>query len=427
MGDNFITNSMPTKFTLYQSVLIILLSTLLVVGITYAWTEPSLAPPQGNVSMPLNVSSVGQSKAGGLILNTGGAATGLIVDKGNVGIGTASPGSKLHIEGTHARLQVKDPEGEIAYIEALSANDNVRIGSASNHPVAFSVNNTEYMYLTTGGNVGIKIANPSAPLHVAGVSSVWGNWSILVDPDSTGGTAPGLALGKYNGMAAIQSFSNTNFAINPVGGNVGIGMTNPSQKLDVSGVIKTQKLQLGDKWLLSGVGDVAGNDGWLRLLDKNGSDYYGGLAMGNLWVRDNSYLNGNTYTNNLFSNKIYDQNDTNYYVDPSSKSRVHQVQANFLCFGNDCKDKWSGFIPPIGALNAIAQGGISNKQCSPSAKNVFGNSYGWLSKYWLFLTALHTEGGANQCEVENQGTPDARACATVSDSRAECYYRVFVE
>lgn len=43
-----------------------------------AWTEPTVAPPSGNVATPLNVGATGQTKIGGLILNTGGAATGLI-------------------------------------------------------------------------------------------------------------------------------------------------------------------------------------------------------------------------------------------------------------------------------------------------------------------------------------------------------------
>lgn len=61
----------------------------------YAWTEPSQAPPGGNVSAPLNAGPTGQSKEGGLILNTGGAANGLIVQQGtstfngNVCIGVA--------------------------------------------------------------------------------------------------------------------------------------------------------------------------------------------------------------------------------------------------------------------------------------------------------------------------------------------------
>lgn len=52
-----------------------------------AWQEPTQAPPEGNMAAPLNASNVGQAKAGGLILNTGGAATGLIVDKGETQLG----------------------------------------------------------------------------------------------------------------------------------------------------------------------------------------------------------------------------------------------------------------------------------------------------------------------------------------------------
>ncbi len=64
-----------------------------------AFSEPTQTPPAGNVSAPLNVSNLGQSKAGGLILNTGGAVYGLIVENGFVGIGTLSPEKKLHVVG----------------------------------------------------------------------------------------------------------------------------------------------------------------------------------------------------------------------------------------------------------------------------------------------------------------------------------------
>ena len=53
-----------------------------------AWQEPTSAPPSGNVSAPLNTGPTGQSKEGGLILNTGGAVTGLIIEQGEVCIGT---------------------------------------------------------------------------------------------------------------------------------------------------------------------------------------------------------------------------------------------------------------------------------------------------------------------------------------------------
>lgn len=64
-----------------------------------AWTAPSVAPTGGNVDAPINVGSAGQFKAGGLVLNTSGAANGLIVQSGNVGIGTVSPTQKLDVNG----------------------------------------------------------------------------------------------------------------------------------------------------------------------------------------------------------------------------------------------------------------------------------------------------------------------------------------
>lgn len=57
---------------------------------------------------------------------------------------------------------------------------------------------------------------------------------------------------------------------------------------------KTDKLQVGEKWLLSGVGDAHGNDGWLRLFDKSGKDYYGGIAAARLAARDGASLGGST-------------------------------------------------------------------------------------------------------------------------------------
>jgi hypothetical protein len=64
-----------------------------------SWAEPEYSPPEGNISAPLNVGNIGQSKIGGLILNTGNATTGLIIAYGDVGIGTYAPSAKLDITG----------------------------------------------------------------------------------------------------------------------------------------------------------------------------------------------------------------------------------------------------------------------------------------------------------------------------------------
>jgi len=65
-----------------------------------AWTEPTVPPPGGNVPAPLNVGLTAQLKEGALIIGANsGVTTGLIVQHGNVGIGTTIPGERLEVAG----------------------------------------------------------------------------------------------------------------------------------------------------------------------------------------------------------------------------------------------------------------------------------------------------------------------------------------
>ena len=63
------------------------------------YTPPTAPPPQADAYAPLNTGPTAQIKAGGLLLNTGGALNGLIVREGNVGIGMVSPQVKLDVAG----------------------------------------------------------------------------------------------------------------------------------------------------------------------------------------------------------------------------------------------------------------------------------------------------------------------------------------
>lgn len=85
--------------------------------LAFAWTEPTQAPPEGNVPTPINVGSVAQTKQGALQINADFTANRLLdssdnsyyVDPantsysalfaGSIGIGTTNPQGKLDISG----------------------------------------------------------------------------------------------------------------------------------------------------------------------------------------------------------------------------------------------------------------------------------------------------------------------------------------
>jgi hypothetical protein len=66
---------------------LVLLGGYLVLAQTGTWSEPTATPPGNNALAPLNAGPAGQSKSGGLILNTGGAPNGLIVNSGATSLG----------------------------------------------------------------------------------------------------------------------------------------------------------------------------------------------------------------------------------------------------------------------------------------------------------------------------------------------------
>lgn len=66
---------------------------------TLAFTEPTTSPPNADAHAPITTGPSVQTKSGGLFLNSGNAVNGLIVQFGNVGIGTINPTTKLHVAG----------------------------------------------------------------------------------------------------------------------------------------------------------------------------------------------------------------------------------------------------------------------------------------------------------------------------------------
>jgi hypothetical protein len=91
--------NIKTKRIIYIFGIVIFMGIIASLQLAKAWTEPSGTPPGANVGAPITAGAAGQTKIGGLILNTGGATNGLIVQSGNMGIGTTTPAQKLDVNG----------------------------------------------------------------------------------------------------------------------------------------------------------------------------------------------------------------------------------------------------------------------------------------------------------------------------------------
>ena len=222
--------------------------------IVLAWTEPTQSPPGGNVPAPINVGPVGQAKEGGLILNTGGAEYGLIVDKGKVGIGTAAPGQKLDVAGNInytgqlTKLDVADRFTATVRAADFLLGYSGRRGSpgralvdlggslALNYAGDWGKTEIHGGITYIAGNVGIGTTNPSQKLDVVG-GYVRSDTGFCIGSDcitswpSGGGVGGGGTknyLAKWTGATTLG-----NSIIYETGGKVGIGTTNPKAKFHV--------------------------------------------------------------------------------------------------------------------------------------------------------------------------------------------------
>jgi Chaperone of endosialidase len=162
-------------------------------------------------------------------------------------------------------------------------NANSADGSISGYATNGSTVNTYISAMGNSyfnvGNFGIGTTNPGAKLDVNGNARFYRDTTLT---DEIGNIR--LAAASDPSKALILGYSYTsdiayiqpihsgstwvkNLAISPNGGNVGIGTTNPSQKLDVYSIIALQ-------------GKIAfdGSDVWLRL--NNNNAFSGGIYAG---------------------------------------------------------------------------------------------------------------------------------------------------
>jgi len=161
-----------------------------------------------------------------------------LTSSGRVGIGTSSPNHNLSVNSSSTGIiSVGDFTGDNVktYIEADQTNNVAKINSRNNHPLAFSVNNTERMRIDSSGNVGI-----GDDTFAAGKLRVYdtaGNHIWLKGRVSDGNASVSFrnnADNAYNGRIATDDTS-MNFQVNG----------SERMRIDASGNLLVGKTALG--------------------------------------------------------------------------------------------------------------------------------------------------------------------------------------
>ncbi|MFZ5366523.1 MAG: phage integrase SAM-like domain-containing protein [Patescibacteria group bacterium] len=188
--------------------------------------------------------------SGSLAFGTGGTRGKVVIDTtGNVGIGDASPAYLLTVGsgdlfGVNSSGYALLPAGAAATPSLTFTGDtNTGLYSTAADKLGLVAGGTETMTITNG-NVGIGTTGPSAKLSVYGTTSYGQIQAIASTANaeaSIGFFATGDAdstkwiIGKNIDTGGKLSFYQGGTRMVIDSGNVGIGTTSPSQKLDIAG------------------------------------------------------------------------------------------------------------------------------------------------------------------------------------------------
>lgn len=188
-----------------------------------------------------NLEIYNSTATGGLTFWTNSVERMRLNSSGNLGIGTSTPSKKLSVQGGNDFIIASyNSSGQLTagfYNNFSGAGEIYMYNGSGSNTVYLSANASSF--INNGANFGIGTSSPSARLHLAGTYSSAADSTIQrLDYGATVNRTMrfGVSTGATTYIQSSQSLDETSYrdiAINPFGGNVGIGTTSPSTILAI--------------------------------------------------------------------------------------------------------------------------------------------------------------------------------------------------
>jgi hypothetical protein len=210
---------------------------------------------------------------------TNGVGRLFVNSTGSIGIGSGADfvNSDVHLvrgAGAAAYMAFTGNNNTIPSAGLLigqSSTGESRLFQYGNNPITFYTQSSERLRITGAGLVGIGTSSPNSILSVSSGPKATNNDYLFLETTDASNKLQLKTSNVSNTAWSIQSeeagIAFRNLALNPSGGNVGIGITTPSAKLTVAEATGTGAINLGDFGAFS-----ASQNPLVRIISRNAAN-----------------------------------------------------------------------------------------------------------------------------------------------------------